>query len=109
MEHEGIGDEQAVRVVVADSSQIHTQLLVDALGRDRCLEVFASDSESLVATAVAPRVDVLVISSNLDGQANRGFELLRELRAAIPELRSVVLLDSSKSELIVEAFRAGAR
>jgi len=106
MGHELAGE--VIRVLVAVDSPIYTRLLVDALRRDRALDVFTADSESVVATANAPNVDVLIISSNLDGQANRGFEILRELRTSRPQLRTVVLLDSSKPEAILEAFRAGA-
>ena len=100
-----------VRVFVADNSPIHTQLLADALKRDLNLEVIpsVSDSASLIAEIMAADVDVLVISSNLDEHPGRGFEILHELRSSFPGLRAVVLLDSSKRELVVEAFRAGAR
>jgi DNA-binding NarL/FixJ family response regulator len=50
-----------------------------------------------------------VLSSNLDEEPLRGFELLRELRAANPDLFAVMLLDSSKKETVLQAFRAGAR
>jgi DNA-binding NarL/FixJ family response regulator len=53
--------------------------------------------------------DVLVISSNLDEKPGRGFEILRGLRALHPDLRAVMLLDTSQGEMILEAFRAGAR
>lgn len=98
-----------IRVLVVANSLIHTQLLVDALKRDRDLEVFSSDAKSVVEAATAPNVDVLLISSNLDEQPNRGYVILRELYTLRPELRSIVLLDSSKAEVILEAFRAGAR
>jgi DNA-binding NarL/FixJ family response regulator len=98
-----------IRVLVVANSFSHTQLLVDALNRDRDLEAFSSDAKLIVEAATAPNVDVLVISSNLDEQANRGYEVLRELHTLRPQLRSIVLLDSSKAEVILEAFRAGAR
>jgi len=100
-----------VCVLVADNSPIHTQLLADALKRDRALEVIGSDSDSRgLITAITERnVDVVVISSNLDEELNKGFEVLRELRSSRRGLRSVVLLDSSKEEVVLEAFRAGAR
>lgn len=99
------------RVLVVDTSLIHTQLVAHALRQDPALEVFTSrsDARSVIEAALAPNLDVLVISSNLDEKANRGCEVLRELRGLRPELRSVVLLDSSKDEVIFEAFRAGAR
>jgi DNA-binding NarL/FixJ family response regulator len=110
MESQGT-HETKIRVLVADNTRIHTQLLADALKRDDGLDVISSDSDSreLIATATTHRADILVISSNLDEESTRAFEILRELRQARPEIRAVVLLDSSKRELILDAFRAGAR
>jgi DNA-binding NarL/FixJ family response regulator len=99
-----------IHVLVLDSSAIHTQLLADALRRDHTLEVLSSDSsKALIASALEHAIDVLVISSTLDERPDRGFEVLRELRASRPEIRAVLLLDSSKPEDILDAFRAGAR
>jgi DNA-binding NarL/FixJ family response regulator len=100
-----------IRVLVADNTQIHTQLLADALKREQGLDVVSADSDShaLIATAAAHKADVLLVSSNLDEEPHRAFEVLRELRASHPQIRGVMLLDSSKRELILHAFRAGAR
>src|SRR5580692_11351020 len=103
--------EERIRVLVVDNTRIHTQLLADALSRDRGLDVNSGDSDShgLIAAAVAHKTDVLLISSNLDEEPHRAFEVLRELRASHPQIRAVVLLDSSKRDFILHAFRAGAR
>jgi two-component system nitrate/nitrite response regulator NarL len=103
--------EETIRVVVADNTHIHTQLLAEALRRDRGLEVIGcpSNCRDLVAAVAAQKVGVAVISSNLEEEPLRGLEVLRELRASRPETRAVILLDSSKREVVVEAFRAGAR
>jgi two-component system nitrate/nitrite response regulator NarL len=100
-----------IRVLVADSSHIHTHLLADALKRDPLLEAvpFDADSHSLVAAGVSLQIDVVVISASLEEQPSRGFEVLRELRSACPGIRSVILLDSIKDEAVLNAFRAGAR
>ena len=102
---------RAVRVLVADSSRIHTQLLSEALQRDPELDVVTwnADPRGLLAAALAGDVNVLAVSSALDGHPARGLETLRELRAARPSIRAVVLLDSRKPEAILDAFRAGAR
>lgn len=101
----------SIRVLVSDDTRVHTELLADALKRDGYLQVTtsASNSEGLTSRPNLRDVDVLLISSNLDEQPGRGLEVLRVLRAAHPDLRAVVLLDSSKGETILEAFRAGAR
>jgi len=100
-----------IRVFVADSSRIHTQLLSDALRKDADLVVVHRDSakKDLVAEIVAGRIDVLVVSIHLDEEPLRGLAILRELRSLSPRFRAAVLLDSPKRDLILEAFRAGAR
>jgi len=100
-----------IRVSVADNSRVYTRLLADALMRDPLLEVipYESDSSGLAAAAMCEDIDVLVISSNLDERPARGLEVLRELRALCPDVRAVLLLDSSRNEVVLQAFRAGAR
>jgi two-component system nitrate/nitrite response regulator NarL len=101
---------KTVRVLVADSSRIHTQLLSEALQRDPDLDVVHwSADQGLPAAALAADVSVLAVSSALNGEPARGLAALRELRAARPSIRGVVLLDSRKPEAILDAFRAGAR
>ncbi len=100
-----------IRVLIADNSRIHTQLLSDALERDSSLAVVNWDwnPSSLIPTAVAHKVDVLAISSALNGSAADALAIVRELRAVSSGTKVVVLLDSQKQEDIVDAFRAGAR
>lgn len=100
-----------IRVLVADDTRIHTQLLADALRRDGTLEVISSDSDSqgLISRADFHNINVLLLGSNLDEQPARGLEVLREVHALHPNVRAVILLDSSKPESILDAFRAGAR
>jgi DNA-binding NarL/FixJ family response regulator len=108
--HEEMGSD-FVSIVVADSTRIHTQLLADALRSDRGLQVVAaaSNSEELLAAITRVPIDVVVISHNLDNQAGHGAQVLREMRALRPQIKGVILLDSSKPEEVLECFRAGAR
>ena len=102
--------DKKIHVLSLDSSAFHTQLLSDALRRDEALEVFSLDSVNAVMNAsIDPAVDVLVLSANLEDQPYRGFEVLRALRSARPGIRAVLLLDSSKPEVVLDAFRAGAK
>jgi len=68
-----------IRVLIADNTRIHTQLLADALRRDRHLEVIGSASPSggLLEAVTTHNIDVVVISSNLDEEPLRGLEVLR--------------------------------
>ena len=111
MQYSQTSGDEIIRVLVADDTRIHTQLLADALRRDSHMEVISSPPHSadLVEAAKSHKFNVVLISANLDEEPLRGFEVLRQLRASDPELRAVMLLDSSKREIIVQAFRAGAR
>ena len=100
-----------ISIVVADSTRIHTQLLADAMRTDHGLQVVASasSSEELLAAVVRVPIDVAVISYSLDDQPGRGTEVLREIRTLRPQIKGVLLLDSSRPQDVLEAFRAGAK
>jgi DNA-binding NarL/FixJ family response regulator len=108
--HEALGSD-FVSIVVADGTRIHTQLLADALRNDHGLQVVAaaSNSAELLATVTRVPIDVVVISHNLDDQPGHGTQVLREMRALRPQIKGVILLDSSKPAEVLECFRAGAR
>jgi DNA-binding NarL/FixJ family response regulator len=108
--HEELGSD-FVSIVVADGTRIHTQLLADALRNDRGLQVVAaaSNTEELLAAITRVPIDVVVISHNLDNQPGRGTQVLREMRALRPQIKGVILLDSSDPQEVLECFRAGAR
>jgi DNA-binding NarL/FixJ family response regulator len=111
MEHDHIWPASAIRVLVADNSRFHTQLLAEALKRDPDFQIFSSDLDaaSLVAASISQKIDVFALSAFAEEDAQRGFRILRELREINPHTRAVMLLDSSKPDSILEAFRAGAR
>jgi DNA-binding NarL/FixJ family response regulator len=101
----------SIRVLVCDDTRVHTELLADALRRDGSLQVTTSPSGSagLTTRPDLNDVDVLLLSSTLDEHPGRGFEVLRELHSSHGYVPAVMLLDSSKPEAILEAFRSGAR
>ena len=100
-----------VRVLVVDSSRIHTQLLSDILEHDPNFEVIAWDSHrsTIVSIALKYDVDVLVVSSLLNGSRQGGVSVVREMRAAKPRTKVVVLLDSYQDQLVLDCIQAGAR
>ena len=100
-----------IRVLVADNNVIHTELLGQAIAKDRRVRV-------VELTSSAPEVrrgvqeaspDVVLISESLDQQATGGLELMSEMRHRRPGLKMILLTDSPTRETVVEAFRAGAR
>jgi DNA-binding NarL/FixJ family response regulator len=101
---------KAVRVFVADSSPINSQLLADTLARDPQIEVvgFGSNPDDTFARSLVSAPDILLVSARLDELPTRGVELVRQIRNEMTSVRAIVLLDSSKADIVVEAFRSGA-
>lgn len=97
-------------LLVADNNRMSSQLLADALKRDhRIQRVYpaASFSEALAAVT-RETVAVALVSAELDREGQKGFMLARELRKIRPSLQIVMLLESSRRDSVVEAFRSGA-
>jgi len=100
-----------VRVLVADNTRIHTELLCGILERDPDLQVISWDygRSTLVPTALANDVDLLAVSSALSTTNRDGVDMIREVCAAKPGIKVVVLLESHHDELVLDSLRAGAR
>jgi len=100
---------QHIRVLIADESLMGCQLLENAL--TRCFEVVAcaiSRSE-IMRYMSADSIEVALVSEGLQEGSFVGFQILSELRASFPRTRVVVLLRFAVPDLVVDAFRAGAK
>lgn len=102
---------RATAVLIADRSPMDCQLLADALQRHGALRIVgcATSSSEVLSCVEANRPDVAVISARLPGDALSGFQLMRELHRLSLGIRIIVLLDADEHELVVEAFRSGAK
>jgi DNA-binding NarL/FixJ family response regulator len=100
-----------ISIAVADSTRIHTQLLAEAMKGDHTLQVVAAapSSHELLEAAGRVPIDVAVISLALDDQPGRGLDVFREMRALHPDIKGVILLESSRTQDVLDCFRAGAR
>ena len=100
-----------VRVLVADNSVIHTELLAQALDKDRhiCVVDISANGSGVLKGVLNSNPDILLISESLDHRPNGGLEILSEIRTTRPDLKAIVLLDSPNQVNVVQAFRSGAR
>jgi DNA-binding NarL/FixJ family response regulator len=53
--------------------------------------------------------DTVIISANLDDDPVGGMVTLREFHETHPQIPAVIMLDCPKREIVLDAFRAGAR
>ncbi|MHB8524803.1 MAG: response regulator transcription factor [Candidatus Acidiferrales bacterium] len=101
-----------VSILIADDSRMGCQLLEHALARSRFrFEIVGSaiNRTEILASLRANPVNVALINQSLHDGQSVGFELLNELRESFPQTRAVLLLKTASYELVVDAFRGGAK
>lgn len=100
-----------IRLLVADQNRMNCQLLITALERCRQIRVVgrATSSEQVISEVKLADPSILLISANLQDGSLSGFGVVRQLRTDYPQVRAILLLDSSDRAWIVDAFRAGAK
>ena len=103
--------QRVVSVLVADQSRMVSQLLASSLARKSRFKILGTAVEAEQALQILNReqAEVAVIAVNLKDGPLSGFSLLTQLRTAHPRTRTIVLLDSPDDDLVVNAFRSGAR
>jgi len=102
--------EARIKVLVADSAAMSCGLLADALQRGKQYQALAAVTSTEVLHALdRNRIDVVLVSTAFDEQPLGGLRVLREIRKSHPQVEVVLLLDSSERNLVIEAFRSGAR
>jgi DNA-binding NarL/FixJ family response regulator len=101
-----------VRLLIADESTMGCELLQNAFKRfHHQFEVVAWEvtSTGVVRCFFGSGGDVALISADLGDGRLMGLKALRALHLSHPACRVVILFDSWQDDLIVDAFRAGAK
>ena len=101
-----------IRVGVAESTRMGSQLIAKALKHRRNnFDVVAIAEESSRAFHELQNYDphVAVISAELQDGPFKGFSLLDRMRASKAKAAAIMLLHSDERELVIDAFRGGAR
>jgi DNA-binding NarL/FixJ family response regulator len=98
---------EVVHVLVADSGPIQSQLLTRALKNRREFQVsaVALETSAIHEFMQATPADVVLIA----GSQLPDLSLLRWLRVSYPRIAPVLLAESDDREVVVNAFRAGAK
>jgi DNA-binding NarL/FixJ family response regulator len=101
----------AIRVLVADSSQMQTQLLSSALRRHPEFQITCCplDPEGILRLLESCSIDVLLLDANSQGNSWQDMSLLRRIHVSFPKVAKILLIESFDREMVVNAFRSGAR
>lgn len=100
-----------IRIAVADANLMTCGLVSAGLKRHSQFEVvgYATSVDELLRLADNAAPEVALISSALQDGIFSGLSVLAEIHRKHPEMRLVLLIDRSEPEVVVQAFRAGAR
>ena len=110
--HASAQQQGTIRIVLADQSKMECELLVAALNNhDGCLEVIHAGThpQEFLEAVLRERPEIVLISANLAEDPTAGLSLLRSLKMRQIKTLPIVLLDKGSREVVVEAFRLGAK
>jgi two-component system nitrate/nitrite response regulator NarL len=99
----------AFRVLIVDRDSMSSDLLADALVRDRRFQAAAISSSDLLHKLANGEVDLVVIAADIDSKSTSGFDLADSVCRAHPNTCIVILLNHTTHESVINAFRSGAR
>lgn len=100
-----------IRVAVADANLMACGLVSAGLKRHSQFEVvgYATSVDELLRLINDAAPEVALIGSTLQDGIFSGLSVLAEIHSKYPEMRLVLLIDRSEPEVVVQAFRTGAR
>ena len=104
-------DSDLQRILVAERSSMQCELLARALCADGEFEIVGTTSDSKEALGLLNKFEpgVAVISADLQDGLCAGLDVVAQVRRKNWRTRGVVLLDRSDRQMVLEAFRNGAR
>jgi DNA-binding NarL/FixJ family response regulator len=101
----------AIGVLIADSNRMQAQLLTSALRRHAEFHITTCPMDTLsIFQAIIlkpPRIALLALNS--PANVSETVATLRRFHLSHPEIPKVLLVDTCDRELVVSAFRSGAR
>src|SRR2546426_8655905 len=101
----------AIGVLVADSNQMQCQFLASALRRRVEFRVAscALEMDAILSAIVSSQVQVAIMNAGHPKDGRPEMTIVRRLHLAHPEVAKILLLDSYDRDVVVNAFRSGAK
>jgi DNA-binding NarL/FixJ family response regulator len=101
----------SIGVLIADSNQMQCQLLVSALRRRPEFKVASCilDPDAILQVILSFPVQVAILNADNPRDGWPDMTVVRRLHLAHPEVSKIILLDTYDRDIVVNAFRSGAR
>jgi len=101
----------AVPVLIADSNRMQSSLLASALHRRAEFRISSCspDPDSILKSVVLTQAKVVLLSFNSSIAISTQMAALRQVHLSHPQVAKVLLAESYDRELVIGAFRSGAR
>jgi two-component system nitrate/nitrite response regulator NarL len=96
-------------IFIADASALDCELLTSSVVRNHLRVLgWGTNSKEVIDAIATQKPNIAVISTRLADGVLAGFDTTRELRRLQPATRIIMLFDTTKPDMVVEAFRSGA-
>lgn len=111
VESKAVAASLSIGVLIADSNQMQCQLLVSALRRRPEFQVASCvlDPDVIMNAISSLPVQVAVLNADNPRDGWPDMTVVRRLHLAHPEVAKIILLDNYDRDIVVSAFRSGAR
>jgi DNA-binding NarL/FixJ family response regulator len=111
MSPSSVATSNSIGVLIADSSRMQAQLLTSALRRHSEFQVTtcAMDTLSIFQAITLKAPQIAVLSLSRPANVAETVVTLRRFHLSHPEIPKVLLVDTCDREIVVNAFRSGAR
>jgi two-component system nitrate/nitrite response regulator NarL len=102
----------SISVLIADADRMTAHLIADGLTRGRndiVVVAVSNNSTEAIRELEKSQPDIALINAHLEDGRLRGYHVLQRLQLSSPKTVAIMLIPGSERELVVDAFRGGAR
>jgi two-component system nitrate/nitrite response regulator NarL len=102
----------SISVLIADADRMSAHLIADGLTRARndiAVVAVSNNSSETLRELEKSQPDIALINAHLEDGRLKGYHVLQYLQLRSPKTVAIMLIPDSERELVVDAFRGGAR